>query len=198
MKEKPLTVYRLPLAALLLLVAFVPAFAQEAKPGPADEPGFRLKGIDGKFYDLSEMRGEVVLVSFGATWCAPCVWELQALEELRQEYARKPVRFLWVSIEGKGQTPDGVLRHYAKSFKVSFPVLRDPEWKTFSRFNERGRVPLVVLFDRQGRFSPPAHRGMSTDPIVFKQRMRGLIDALLRGGEGDGAKESSAGANTRE
>ena len=181
MRGKLFTIYYSLFTAFLLL-AFVPARAQEAA-----EQGFRLKGIDGKYYELAAMRGEVVLVSFGATWCAPCVWELQALEELRQEYAGKPVRFLWVSIEGKGQTPDDVLRHYAKSFKVSFPVLRDPDWTTFSRFNERGRVPVVVLFDRRGRFAPPSHRGMSTDPIAFKQKMRGLIDALLREEEGEGA-----------
>jgi thiol-disulfide isomerase/thioredoxin len=168
---------------LTVLLSVVPASAQEAE-------GFRLKGIDGKFYDLAEMRGEVVLVSFGATWCAPCVWELQALEELRQEYARKPVRFLWVSIESKWQTSNDVLRHYAKSFKVSFPVLRDPEWSAFSRFTDRGRVPLVVFFDRRGRFKAPAHRGMSTDPIAFKAKMRGLIDSLLA----DEAGAAGAGA----
>ena len=137
------------------------------------------------------MRGEVVLVSYGATWCAPCVWELQALEELRQEYARKPVRFLWVSIESKEQTRDSVLRHYAKSFKVSFPVLRDPDWTAFSRFTDRGRVPLVVFFDRQGRFAAPAHRGMSTDPIAFKAKMRGVIDSLLNAGEGGATPAAS-------
>lgn len=184
MKERPFTIYGSRLTVLVLLASLslvVPVKAQVSEAGApaAESQGFRLKGIDGKFYDLSEMRGEVVLVSFGATWCAPCVWEVQALEELRQEYARKPVRFLWVSIESKEQTGDGVLRRYARSYKLSFPVLRDPEWSTFSRFTERGRVPLVVFFDRQGRFAAPAHRGMSADPIAFKAKMRGVIDSLL-------------------
>lgn len=137
------------------------------------------------------MRGEVVLVSFGATWCAPCVWELEALEELRQEYARKPVRFLWVSIETKEQTGDGVLRRYAKSFKVAFPVLRDPDWTAFSRFTDRARVPLIVFFDQQGRVAGPAHRGMSTDPMVFKAKMRAVIDKLLSAEEGGGTPTPS-------
>jgi thiol-disulfide isomerase/thioredoxin len=49
-------------------------------------PLIALKGVDGKTYDLAQMRGNVVLVSFGATWCAPCVEELRALEELKNEY----------------------------------------------------------------------------------------------------------------
>src|SRR5918993_843505 len=93
-------------ALVLLSAAASGALAQEkVSPAPAAEgDGFRLKGLDGKFYDTSEMRGDVLVVSFGATWCVPCTWELVAIEELMVEYAGKPVRFLWVSIEDPKRT----------------------------------------------------------------------------------------------
>ena len=56
--------------------------------------GVRLRGIDGKTYDFGEMRGSVILVSFGANWYLPCRGELAALEQLKKEYAGRLVRFL--------------------------------------------------------------------------------------------------------
>ncbi|HEX5706330.1 MAG TPA: TlpA disulfide reductase family protein [Pyrinomonadaceae bacterium] len=142
-------------------------------------PSVRLKALDGKTYDTSEMRGEVVVVSFGATWCVPCVWELKAIEELKEEYAGKPVRFLWVSIEEKERTTDRVLRHYAKSNRLTIPVLRDEDKSAFLQFTETTRIPLVVFFDREGRFDAPAHRGMSSDITAYKRLVRARIDPLL-------------------
>ena len=171
------------------------AAAQEAKPGEPAAPGrhvLKLKGLDGKTYDLEAMRGEVVVVSFGATWCAPCAWELFALEELKQEYKGKPVRFLWVSIENEKRTSNALLRHYAKNYRVTMPVLRDGDLATFSQFATSTRIPLLVLFDREGRFSAPAHRGMTSEPIVYKQMLRGRIDALLTD-----ASAPSAGGDAR-
>jgi peroxiredoxin len=85
----------------------------------------KLQGLDGKVIDLSELRGSVVLVSFGATWCAPCSTELRALEEILSEYREKPVKFFWVSIERPEEITNAALRRYAKERKLSFPVLRD-------------------------------------------------------------------------
>src|SRR3979490_1557962 len=66
-------------------------------------PTMKLQGLDGKVYDMADQRGNVVLVSFGATWCAPCTTELRALEELLTEYRNQPVKFYWVSIESPDQ-----------------------------------------------------------------------------------------------
>ena len=127
---------RLVTAATFVLALLVCAAAQQQKadPEPPADAGFKLKGLDGKTYDSSELRGEVLVVSFGATWCVPCTWELVAIEELKVEYAGKPVRFLWVSIEAKDRTSDNLLRHYAKERRLTVPVLRDPEASLFSRF----------------------------------------------------------------
>lgn len=171
------------LVATLLIFAAVPVRAQARDTTATTDAGkisLRLKGIDGKHYDLVEMQGEVVMVSFGATWCAPCVWELAAIEELKLEYKEKPVRFLWVSIEGEKETSNAVLRHYAKSYRMTIPLLRDPLQEAFAQFSDRVRIPLVVFFDQTGKFVAPVHRGMSQEPTDYKQLMRRRLDALLR------------------
>jgi thiol-disulfide isomerase/thioredoxin len=151
--------------------------AQEANSAYA-QTSIRLKGTDGKTYDISNFRGSVILLSFGATWCQPCKEELKALEELKKEYKDKPVKFLWVDIEGTDQVSDGDLRDYAKKLKVSFPVLRDPDNTTFSRFSPRRRLPTILFFDKLGRLSLPNHVGMSAVPL-YMSTMRARLDRLL-------------------
>src|ERR1044072_3852595 len=113
------------LVALLLSGAFAVSPLRAQQMQGEDEITVNLKGADGKSYDLAQMRGNVVIVSFGATWCQPCADELRILEQLRKEYEGKPVKFLWVSIEREDEVSDGALRGYAKKLKLSFPVLRD-------------------------------------------------------------------------
>jgi thiol-disulfide isomerase/thioredoxin len=141
---------------------------------------FKLKGIDGKMYDSAAMRGEVLVVSFGATWCAPCAWELVAIEELKEEYKGKPVRFIWISVETEERTSNAILKHYAKTNRLTIPVLRDEDGRTFMQFSTSVRIPLVVFFDREGRFVAPSHRGMSQDTTKYKEMVRGRINALLK------------------
>ena len=138
----------------------------------------KLHGVDGKMYDVAEMKGQVVLVAFGATWCEPCNEEVEALEELKKEYRNKPVQFIWVSVERKNQISDSALRSFAKFHKMTYPVLRDPTELTYAQFSMRVRLPLVVFFDRNGNFAEPRHFGMS-ESADYKQLMRSQIDRLL-------------------
>lgn len=169
-------------ALALLLAAFSGAPAQEkGAAAPAVEgDGFRLKGLDGKFYDTSEMHGDVLVVSFGATWCVPCSWEQVAVEELKVEYAGQPVRFLWVSIEDPKRVSNNILRHYAKERRMTVPVLRDPGGVALAQYERTSsRIPVVVFFDAGGRVSGPVHRGMPQDITVYKQLVRERVNALL-------------------
>ena len=160
--------------SLLILAPFCRHVAAQQK-----EAGFRLKGLDGKFYDTSEMRGQVLVVSFGATWCVPCAWEAVAIEELKEEYKGKPVRFLSVNIEDPKRMPNEVLRYYAKERRTTQPVLRDPGGEALARFTGGARIPVLVFFDREGHFDAPAHHGMQQDTILYKQMVRRRVNALL-------------------
>jgi thiol-disulfide isomerase/thioredoxin len=168
---------------LTLMLAATCAQAQQRDapaPSATEGGGFRLKGLDGKFYDTSEMKGDVLVVSFGATWCTPCTWELVAIEELKQEYAGKPVRFLWVTIEDMKRTTNNILRYYVKDRRLTVPVLRDPGGVALTQYDKTGtRIPVVVFFDREGHLSAPVHNGMSQDISVYKQMVRDRVNALI-------------------
>jgi peroxiredoxin len=165
-----------------LLCTAVSSAAQVKQTGDSTpgEVNIKLRGIDGKMYDIAQMKGNVLLVSFGATWCSPCWAELRALEELKNEYRDQPVKFLWVSIERREQISDGGLRDFAKEQKLSFPVLRDPTQLTYAQFSTRTRLPYVVFFDKEGNLAAPRHAGM-TQPEVYKKIIRNNLDNLLKG-----------------
>ncbi len=176
-----------PILCVLFVAALLAALLSSATQHPANgqtgagpkQPLIRLQGIDRHFYDVAEMRGNVVLISFGATWCAPCSGELFALEELRREYQGKPVKFFWVTIENDGQISDSGLKRYADQHKLSFPVLRDPTKTTFLQFSPRVRLPMIVFFDKDGHLDGPAQFGMSSDVDNYKERIRAQLDPLL-------------------
>ena len=147
----------------------------------------KLKGLDKKNLDVSALRGEIVVVSFGATWCKPCEWELAALEDLRKEYGDRKVRFLWATVESEQQASDSRLRDYVRALKVGIPVYRDTDMQSFAQFSQRVRLPMIVFFDQEGRFVAPVHRGMNPQPEQYKRMMRARIDALL------GAKAAGTG-----
>jgi thiol-disulfide isomerase/thioredoxin len=166
----------------LLFVMLLSASASlpSAQQMSEDEISISLKGTDGCVYDISKMRGNVLLVSFGATWCQPCKEELRALEQLKQEYKDKPVRFLWVDIESPEDVSDGQLRNFAKSLKLTFPVLRDPTKFTFAQFTDTVRIPMVTIFNKDGRLVV-RQTGMAA-PEEYKTFLRTRLNKFLATG----------------
>jgi cytochrome c biogenesis protein CcmG/thiol:disulfide interchange protein DsbE len=142
-------------------------------------PHMKMQGLDGRIYDMNDLKGNVVLISFGATWCAPCSTELRALEELLVEYRNKPVKFYWVSIESTYEVTDSGLKKYAKERKVSFPVLRDTAKMVFSQFSPRVRLPMIVLLGKDGRVEGPAQFGMRSPAEAYKADVRARLNKLL-------------------
>ena len=165
-----------------LMIAFLMALATVAsaqlKPPPVD-PQLKLQGLDGKVYDLADLRGSVVLVSFGATWCAPCTTELRALEELLSEFKEKPVKFFWVSVERPEEITNAGLKRYARERKVTFPVLRDTGKMVFLQFADRVRLPMIVLLKKDGRVDAPVQLGMSNPAESYKANLRARLNKLL-------------------
>ncbi|MCP9493534.1 MAG: TlpA family protein disulfide reductase [Pyrinomonadaceae bacterium MAG19_C2-C3] len=154
----------------------------------------KLKGVNDKKFAVENLRGRVVVASFGATWCVPCVVELQALEELKQEYKGKPIDFVWVSIDDPEQISDTLLRHYIKERRLTMPVLRDETRAAFANFATRTRLPMVVVFDADGKFTAPVLTGMS-EPEPYKSRLRQRLDTLLLASENN--SKPSREASTR-
>jgi len=172
---------KIPLLLFVMSVVFIfPPRAQPlVKADDEEEVSINLKGVDGKKYDISKMRGNFLLVSFGATWCQPCHEELRDLEILHQEFKDRPIKFLWITVEDKQEASDDFLRRFAKDLKFTFPVLRDPDKRAYRQFSERTRLPLVVIFDKEGRVMMPKQFGASSQPGVFRINLRNRLQKLF-------------------
>ena len=165
------------LVMAILGVSFLPGSGQ-VRTIPAS-PNLKLQGLDGRIYDLNDLHGSVVLVSFGATWCGPCTAELRALGELLIEYKSKPVKFYWVSIDRGDEVNNGALKSYAKERKVAFPVLRDTAQMVFSQFSPKVRLPMIVLLGKDGRVDAPVQFGMQAPVTAYKADIRRRLNKLL-------------------
>jgi peroxiredoxin len=160
------------LASTLALAALTPTVA--ATPAAAGlnaaAPDFTLRGADGRNVRLDELRGQVVLVNFWATWCGPCREEMPHLDALYQKYHKSGFVLLGVNVD---DDPRVALATAAK-LNVSFPVLLDTD-KKVSKLYDLNTMPSTIVIDRDGKMRF-LHRGYRAGTEGdYEQQIRGLL-----------------------
>jgi peroxiredoxin len=129
--------------ALLTAVGLIGAVSAELAGAPA--PDFVLKGVSGENYRLSEYRGQVVLVSFGASWCGECRSQLEELAQLYDRYAGAGLEMLAISLD---RDLDDV-SDSARALGAAFPTLHDAGGAVGELYAV-GRMPYLLLIDQAG------------------------------------------------
>jgi thiol-disulfide isomerase/thioredoxin len=126
---------------LIALIAALPARAGSPVVGePA--PGFRVTTLDGTRLTLADFQGQVLILNFWATWCAPCKRELPLLDGYYKAQSRFGLRVLAVTTEDS--LPVSRLEPLAAA--LGFPMVRyfTGPYKTL------GGVPTNYIVDRAG------------------------------------------------
>ena len=116
-------------------------------------PDFSLKSNAGRNTRLSELRGEVVLINFWATWCGPCRQEMPQLARLHAQYREAGFTLLGINIDDNRANAEAMM----KKLGVQFPTLYDSD-KRVSRLYDVDTMPATLLIDRDGRVRY-VHRG---------------------------------------
>ena len=105
-------------------------------------PDFKVETFDGRHLQLSDFKGQVVILNFWATWCAPCRREMPLLEAYARARGKNGLQVLAVATEDS--VPPEKLKPLAAA--VSFPLVR----RMRGPYRIMDAVPTNYVIDRQG------------------------------------------------
>lgn len=160
-------------AAALSVVLIAAPFVQ------AQAPDFSLRAIDGPAITSESLRGEVVVLAFGASWLPLTKNQMEGLKKLADQYAARGVAVYWVSTESdapksKNFVSDEELRDLGRKYKMS--VLRDPDGPVSRRLGV-DQLPATVIINKQGQIAATLG-GLDPSADLAKQ-LAERLDKLL-------------------
>ncbi len=131
------------LAVLTLTATLVVASLAVAAP---TMPHFALKSaVDGQTIDSDTYKGKIILVTFFATWCPPCIQEIPSLISLQEEFAKDFV-VLGISVDQGGSK---VVKRLIDKTSITYPVLMGDS-KITRDFGGVIGIPTSFLINQTG------------------------------------------------
>lgn len=107
-------------------------------------PDFEYTFSDGTTHKLSDLRGKKVLVNFWATWCAPCLEEMPALQKSLQSYGDTVVILGVNKLEQAA-----VIAPFADQHQISFPLIANPAGDISDRYGAKN-IPVSYFINSDG------------------------------------------------
>jgi cytochrome c biogenesis protein CcmG/thiol:disulfide interchange protein DsbE len=145
-------------AVILALLGLLGWGLKKAQAGPRENgvaPDFSLTGYDGRTFTLGELRGQVVIINFWASWCLPCREEAAYLEKTWRKYEGQGVVFVgvdWVDTEKEALA-------YIKEFDITYINGPDIGTRAAQAYNIQG-VPETFYVAKNGEL-----RGVHIGPL---------------------------------
>ena len=149
-------------AVILALLGLLAWGLGKVQAGPRESgmaPDFTITAFDGRTVTLSELRGQVVIVNFWASWCPPCREEAAYLEETWRKYEGKGVVFIgvdWVDTEKEALA-------YIDEFDITYLNGPDIGTRAAQAYNIQG-VPETFFVAKNGEL-----RGVHIGPLASPQ-----------------------------
>ena len=166
------------LLIFLLNLAVGKGYGQEADRGyivdiGQNAPDFTVNTTEGKLFRLSENRGKIIMIQFTASWCSVCRKEMPHIEnEIWQPLKSKD--FILIGLDR--DEPLKVVKEFAKTMKITYPLAPDPDAGVFSLYaRKEAGVTRNVIIDKQGKI---AYMTRLFDEKEFKE-MKDVINKLI-------------------
>lgn len=140
--------------------------------GPLKEgdpaPDFTLQTLEGDTVQLSDLKGQPVLINFWATYCGPCRDEMPAIERRYDKYKDTGFQVLAVNT-GESELS---MRTFLRSLDLSFPTLLDPKTQVTNEYNVTS-LPHSFFIHPDGTINKVVI-GPMTDTII-EQHLRDIL-----------------------
>jgi thiol-disulfide isomerase/thioredoxin len=156
------------LGLVTLTTVILAAAANAAGDPPA--PTFSLPARGGSTINLSQYKGQVVMINFWASWCVPCRQEMPLLDSIYKKY--KPLGFTLLSVNVEPEQKDA--ENFLKQTPVTFPVVFDAKSQVSSLYNVQG-MPTTVFIDRKGNVRLMHVSYKTGDENLYMDQIRSLL-----------------------
>jgi cytochrome c biogenesis protein CcmG/thiol:disulfide interchange protein DsbE len=157
------------LTLALLFLSTLPAQADPARLLHKHAPRFVRAGLDGRRVDLAAFHGTVVLLTFWATWCAPCQVEMPRFIEWETRYGPRGLQILAVSLDDDRDPVRALIAERG----VNYPVLMG-DVRLARAYGGILGLPVNFLIDRHGKIAA-IFQG-EIDSASMEDALRGLLD----------------------
>ena len=133
-------------------------------------PDFTLERMNGDDFTLSDHEGQVVILNFWATWCAPCREEIPDFIELQKEFRDQGVLFAGLSLDKEGWSK---VRPYAQKMDINYPVMVASR-EVRSQYGPIRAVPTTLIINKRRQVEYVA-AGMLT-----KEKLKPILQKLAQ------------------
>jgi peroxiredoxin len=141
-----------------------PSANLEGRPAP----DFTLPNLAGNTVALKQLRGQIVVLDFWATWCGPCRIDMPRIEALHQELKDKGLRVFGVNGEDTN-----VARSYVERNGYTFPTLSDSGMQV-AQLYEVNALPTAVVIDKEGKIAAYLQGSGTKERLLEAIRAAGL------------------------
>jgi len=163
------------LAALSLLLGCAPRVPGAANTtAKARASDFSLRALDGSNVRLSDYLGrDVVLLTFWATWCTPCLGEVPHLVKLHETYKDKGLKVLSIAMDGPETIAN--VEPTARRYGVTYPVLLDEDTRVMAVYNPARDAPFTVLIGKDGTIAETRVGHAPGDEKILEEHLLALM-----------------------
>src|SRR5688500_14182947 len=138
----------------LLVVLILTALLVSNLMAQDDPVSFSLRSVNGNTVTSDSLRGEVVVLAFGASWLPLSKTPLEGVRKLADEYSDRGVAGLWVSTESEetkstNYASDGQLEAFARKYGLKVTGLRDPDGQVSKKFGV-DPLPSIIILAKDG------------------------------------------------
>jgi len=143
MKKKDLAVI-----GFVALLGALLGYLWLAPAGQPPAPQAVFEDLNGRQFNLEQLRGKPVIINFWATTCPGCVLEIPALLELSRKYAAHNLLIIGVAMD---YDPESQVREMVRQKKMTYPVVLDTEGELAKAFGQVSLTPTTFFISKEGK-----------------------------------------------